>query len=795
MKKFWTKTGKLFSLLLATCAAFTACTDDNEDFRQSANKALDIQVAVKPTSRAMVMGTALPEGAQIGVNVTATDGSEYDGQNVGYLNVAYTATGTDATQTWGSTAPVMLSGTEGKLYAYYPYTADIDYTAVEVDIADQHDWMVGTEAYNVSDKAPSVDVVLAHAQTALNINVIRDDAYTGAGEVTVLAITSEGLASTGTLDTRDGSWSAVDGANTAISIISAPFTLDGTTLTNQENPYMFIPASDETKGFTVNANVDGKAYNVGVAMNEVFAPGKMYKLNVKVTNTGLTVSKVTLIDWNIDTTLPESTLQPEQEIDYSTWIKATYNVTDNSTATQIFGSTNNFDVANVAEMAVLEGSASRAASEPQVVTPATTYQFSTTGTHTVYVKFTDMTQIPEWVFFECTGLIDFEFPESIQTIGNNAFCYCTGLKDVTVPNSVQTIGEEAFFECTGLTVVTIGSGVRTIGKYAFYRCTGLTSVWMGEGMETIGTRAFYECTGLTSVTIGSGVKTIGDYAFQGCESLQEITITESVTKIGTQAFSYCTGLSEVIIPNSVKTIGDWAFSNCTGLTEVTIGNSVTTIGKLAFSYCTGLKNVSIGNSVKTIGGSAFEHCKELQSIIVNENNSNFDSRGGCNAIMETATNTLIQGCNNTIIPQDCETIGEYAFYECTGLTEVTIPNSVTSIEKRAFWDCTGLTSVTIGSGVETIRDRAFSGCKGLEEVTIGSGVQTIGEYAFEWCTKLNSITSLAATAPSIHSTTFIAVQTGGKLYVPQSATGYNVWMGTGDYYLGKYNWTKETITE
>ena len=312
MKKFWTKTEKFFSLLLAATTAFTACTDDNEDFRQATGKALDIQVAVKPTSRAMVMGTALPEGAQIGVNVTATDGSEYDGQNTGYLNVAYTATGTGTSQTWGSTAPVMLSGTEGKMYAYFPYTQGIDYTAVAVNIADQHDWMYGTEAYAVSDKAPSADVVLAHAQTALNINVVRDDAYTGTGVVETLSVTSEGLASEGTLDTCDGSWSSVNGANTAISIISAPFTLDGTTLTNQENPYMFVPASDETKGFTVTATVDGKAYNVGVAMNEAFAQGKMYQLNVKVTNTGLVVSKVTLVDWNIDTTLPEGTLQPEQ---------------------------------------------------------------------------------------------------------------------------------------------------------------------------------------------------------------------------------------------------------------------------------------------------------------------------------------------------------------------------------------------------------------------------------------------------------------------------------------------------
>ena len=260
-------------MLLASALTIASCTNEAEEMRPQGSRALDVQVAVNPTSRAQVIGTSLPEGAKIGVNVTAADGSEYDGQNAGYLNVAYTATGTGGTQTWGSTAPVMLSGTEGKLYAYYPHTADVDYKAIEVNIADQHDWMVGAEAYTVSDKAPSVAITMNHAQTALNINVVRDAAYTGTGEVTALAITSEGLASEGTLDTRDGSWSAINGANTAISIISAPFTLDGSTLTIQENPYMFVPASDETKDFTVTATIDSKAYNVGVAMNEAFAPG------------------------------------------------------------------------------------------------------------------------------------------------------------------------------------------------------------------------------------------------------------------------------------------------------------------------------------------------------------------------------------------------------------------------------------------------------------------------------------------------------------------------------------------
>ena len=464
-------------MLLASALAIASCSNEAEEMRPQGTRALDVQVAVNPTSRAMVMGTALPEGAKIGVNVTATDGSEYDGQNTGYLNVAYTATGTGTSQTWASTAPVMLSGTEGKLYAYYPHTADVDYKAIEVDIADQHDWMVGAEAYTVSDKAPSVAITMNHAQTALNINVVRDDAYTGTGLVEALAITSEGLASTGTLDTRDGSWTAQAGANTAISIISAPFTLDGSTLTNQENPYMFIPASDETKDFTVSATVDGKAYQVPVTMNEAFAKGKVYKLNVNITNTGLTVSKVTLTDWVIDTTLPDATFEPYDALaKYADWVKLTYNVTDNSTATKIFGSSYSFDIANVAEMAVLENDGSRAVAEPIKVTPATTYQFSTTGTHTVYVKFTDMTKVPEEAFYRCKKMTSIIIPNSVQTIGDNAFMACTGLTEVTIGSGVQTIGLAAFSFCEGLTSVTIGSNVTTIGDGAFRDCTGLTSI-------------------------------------------------------------------------------------------------------------------------------------------------------------------------------------------------------------------------------------------------------------------------------------------------------------------------------
>ena len=135
-------------------------------------------------------------------------------------------------------------------------------------------------------------------------------------------------------------------------------------------------------------------------------------------------------------------------------------------------------------------------------------------------------------------------------------------------------------------------------------------------------------------------------------------------------------------------------------------------------------------------------------------------------------------------------IGQSVFAYCSGLTSVTIPNSVTSIGGYAFSNCSGLTSIDIPSGVTSIGERTFQNCSGLTSIDIPSGVTSIGDWAFYDCISLTSITSNATTAPTIFSNTFKDVKTSGTLYVPSGSSGYNVWMGTGNYYLGKYNWTK-----
>ena len=223
---------------------------------------------------------------------------------------------------------------------------------------------------------------------------------------------------------------------------------------------------------------------------------------------------------------------------------------------------------------------------------------------------------------------------------------------------------------------------------------------------------------------------------------RSVTIPESVASIGETTFSNCTGLVSVTIPNSVTSIGKSAFLYCCSLTSITIPNRVTSIGTYAFSWCSGLTSVTIPESVTSIGGGAFSTCPSLTSIIVEEGNRNYDSRNNCNAIIETASNTLIVGCQNTVIPNSVTSVGEQAFRNCSGLTSIDIPNSVTCIGDGAFEDCSGLTSVTIPESVTSIGKYAFEGCSSLTSVTIPSSVTSIGDYAFRDCSGLNSVTIL-----------------------------------------------------
>ena len=212
--------------------------------------------------------------------------------------------------------------------------------------------------------------------------------------------------------------------------------------------------------------------------------------------------------------------------------------------------------------------------------------------------------------------------------------------------------------------------------------------------------------------------------------------TYTVTSIGRSAFNECTELTSVTIGSSVTSIGHSAFFYCSGLTSVTIPSSVISIGNSAFEGCSGLTSVTIGNSVTSIGTKAFSNCSSLNSISVDKDNRVYDSRDNCKAIIKTDNNTLIIGCKNTTFPNSVNSIGDYAFCDCSGLTSVTIGESVTSIGDWAFGYCSNLISVEIPNSVTSIGESAFYNCSGLTSVTIGNSVTSIGDWAFGNCTGL-----------------------------------------------------------
>ena len=191
----------------------------------------------------------------------------------------------------------------------------------------------------------------------------------------------------------------------------------------------------------------------------------------------------------------------------------------------------------------------------------------------------------------------------------------------------------------------------------------------------------------------------------------------NVTEIGYRAFYNCRNLTSITIPSSVKTINHYAFYNCSSLSSANIANGVTTIGDAAFAR-SGITSLSIPKSVTGIYSSAFNYCSNLASITVASNNSYYDSRNSCNAIIMKSTNYLILGCKNTVIPNSVTRIENGAFYGCNSLSYIAIPNSVSEIGQRAFQDCSSLTSITIPSSITNIDSYAFKGCNRLNKVIV-----------------------------------------------------------------------------
>ena len=344
-----------------------------------------------------------------------------------------------------------------------------------------------------------------------------------------------------------------------------------------------------------------------------------------------------------------------------------------------------------------------------------------------------VTSIGDEVFAHCTGLKKVTIPGSVKSIGERAFSDChisteesddgteRGLEKVVIENGTETIGKEAFNGCKKLNDIILPDSVTSIGENAF-QYTGLYYEWF-DGNEDV----LYINNHLISVyqgtanecNIKSGTKTIADSAFFACGSLPGITIPDSVTSIGNRAFKDCNSLKSITIPKRVTTIGNCAFYTCYDLQsiEVDSGNPeyCSENGVLYNKEKTEIirfpkekteVSFAIPKSVTKIADGAFEYCKNL---------------------------------TNVTIPNDMTSIGNNAFESCSGLTNITIPKSVTSIGDRAFSECSKLTSIIIPDGVLRIGESSFFKCSSLKDITIPNSVLIIDTDAFKDCMKLKQV--------------------------------------------------------
>ena len=339
------------------------------------------------------------------------------------------------------------------------------------------------------------------------------------------------------------------------------------------------------------------------------------------------------------------------------------------------------------------------------------------------------------LFYECKKLKRVKIPNSIISIKDNVFNNCESLEDVNLPNKLNSISYQVFMNVP-ITKITIPKSLETASGYynganicgAFYNCSTLKEINFEEGVTKIPSNLFAGCNGIEKVVVPNTVTNIEERAFEDCINLEKIEIPDSVINIGDYVFKDCEKLDNIIIPDTVTKIGQGTYSGCTSLTTAKLPNKIVNIPEGMFQDCTSLITIDLPTTITAIKQNAFKNTG-LTELTLPENITTIE-----NASFDNCTNLAAINFNNNL-----KTIGNYAFRNNDALTEIIIPDNVSTIGDYAFQDSDILTTAIISDSVTTIGQYIFAHCDVLKDVKLGTGLTKIPLYAFNLCPKLQKI--------------------------------------------------------
>ena len=288
-------------------------------------------------------------------------------------------------------------------------------------------------------------------------------------------------------------------------------------------------------------------------------------------------------------------------------------------------------------------------------------------------------RISDNICMEDTVLETVVIPAGVQEIGNSAFDGCTSLRVLELPSSVISIRSRAFADTPSLKALSLPSGLKRLESY-FLSGSGVKELTIPAGIETFGT---YVLSGsnVESVVFAPGTGKVADRICYEALSLRSVTLPEGLTEIGLEAFGTCPSLTSLEIPDSVTFIDDYAF-RLTGLQSLTLPESLQRLGMNILESNTGVTEITIPAGVTTYGGTYAAAFPERRGVLEDSAVQKVTFSSGIRTIGPVcAFDSALQ---EAVLPEGATEISEYAFYQCTGLTDIALPSSLEEIGYNAF---------------------------------------------------------------------------------------------------------------